>query len=60
MSSARLHDIRSIYNNELYSCALAMNNPKNKIKKAIPITITSKRIKILGCGFNKRNAKFTL
>lgn len=50
MSSVRLQDIRSIQKKELhfYSC---MRNLK--IKKTIPLTIPSKRIKYIGIKLTK-------
>ena len=56
MSSARLHDTRSIYKNMVYFYTLARNNLKRKKKKTISYIIASKN-KILRNKFNKRNIR---
>lgn len=48
-----MQDTRSIYENQLYFHKLAMNNLKNEVKKIIPLTISSKRIKCLGTHLTK-------
>ena len=39
MSSAKLQDTKSIYETQLYFYTLAVNNPKNEIKKTPFTTI---------------------
>ena len=53
MSSARLQDARSMYKNLWYFHTLEMNNPKNKIKRTIPLKIASKRVTYLGVNLAK-------
>ena len=47
MNSVKLQDIKLVYRN-LYFYTLTTNYQKEKIKKTIPFTIASKRIKYLG------------
>ena len=57
MNSVKSQDTKSIYRNLLYFCTL-ISNYQREIKKTIPFTITSKRIKYLGINLIKEVKDF--
>ena len=48
-----MQDTKSTYKNQLLFFILTMNYRKEKLKKTIPFTIESKRIKYLGINLSK-------
>ena len=53
MNSVKLQDTKSIYKNQLHFYTLTANCQKKKLRKTIPFTIASKRIKYLGINLTK-------
>ena len=48
MNIVKLQDIKSTHRNPLHSYILTMRKQKEKLRKTIPFTIATKRIKYLG------------
>ena len=53
MNIVKLQDIKSTHSNPLHSYTLTMREQKEKLRKQIPFTIATKRIKYLGINLPK-------
>ena len=53
MNWVKLQDKKSIHRNLLHSYTLTTKDQKEKLRKTLPFTITSKRIKYLGINLPK-------